>query len=97
MSLSVQFTGADDGDDGPFQLASAGGWKAFGEWEGCISCLPLQHFYSTGKFAGTDELAKLLQLQLDAYPPSDDVAHTVEQFLTLLGIGDEAETATVVQ
>ncbi len=32
MSLSVMFTGAQDGDDGPFQLASASGWSLLSEY-----------------------------------------------------------------
>ncbi len=35
-SLSVVFNGASDGDDGPSDLGSAAGWRAFAAWAGSL-------------------------------------------------------------
>ena len=52
MSVSVLFHGADDGDDGPFHLASSAGWKLLGG-------TPLFRLYDTpDALAAQDQLAR---------------------------------------
>lgn len=98
MSLSIMFTGADDGDDGPFQLASASGWKAFAEWAEKLS----EDHYSVKTLAGRGDVVNtrklMLQLRsaLERHPPKNEqVLGTARGLLGLIRVGDGNETATV--
>ena len=92
MSLSILFTGASDGDDGPFFLASASEWALFGEWaEGLPSEYAAVKALADGEVKGTDELSRQLTAALAAHPPREPLP----QGLLDLGVGDPDETATV--
>ena len=92
MSLSITFTGPE-GTDGPYQLASAGGWDRFSSW--VSNSPPLRHLVNAGSYVGTDSLSKALATHIDQVTALDDVNHTAQQLLDLLGVGDSEETATV--
>jgi hypothetical protein len=98
VGLSIVFADSA-GTDGPFTLASANGWRLFGEWAGT---LPAEQFAAVrrladaGEVKGTDalgtQLAKALMLH---NPESEAVAHTGAMLRGLVGVGDPGETATV--
>lgn len=98
MGLSVTFTGAPDGGDGPFDLATATGWSLFAQW---ADALPADQFGAvrglaeTGVAKGTDRLSTELHDALTAKTPPPDVSHTALLLLGNIGVGDPDETATV--
>lgn len=98
MSVSIRFSGAADGDDGPFQLASASGWQAFARW---VDGLPsgfteLRKLTETGTVKNTAELSdELLSAEVTDFSPDKDIADTIEQLQEVLGVGDPDEVATV--
>lgn len=96
MSMFITFTGALDGDDGPFQLASASGWAAFGKWVGATISQPIRELVTKGSMKGTDKLSAALESVANKYPPSGDVQDTLDGLRELIGVGDPDETATVI-
>lgn len=93
MALSVSFVGAPDGDDGPFQLATANGWKEFAAWaEQHADCPALQALVRDGT-CNSRELAEELE-RVDE-PISSNVSDTLDGLVQLLGDGDPAERVLV--
>lgn len=99
MVLSVTFTGAADGDDGPFALAPQSVWSAFAAW---AESLPEDEFAAvrelalTGSAGGTDTLSAQLVAALESHPPAEAaVAGAARTLSETLGVGDPGETATV--
>jgi hypothetical protein len=99
VGLSIHFAGAADGDDGPFDLATATGWALFAGWAGGLPAGEfgaVRRLADAGQVKGTDalgtQLAKALMLHT---PGSEAVAHTGAMLRGLVGVGDPAETATV--
>lgn len=94
MSVSVFFHGAEDGDDGPFELSSAVGWNLLGEW--AAHSKPLRDLAATGCHKGTDEISHDLAELLDkSKPDNPNVESTAKRLLELIGVGDENETMEV--
>jgi hypothetical protein len=94
MGLSIRFTGASDGSDGPFSLATHRGWVEFCEW---ASTEPvLKRFCEDGQYAGTAALERALSTHMESVPPKDASTRSVaEHLLLLLGAGDADEVALV--
>jgi hypothetical protein len=99
VGLSIQFTGAADGGDGPFPLASANGWALFAEWAAALPAAAsraVRALADAGEVTGTDALAAELAAALAAHPPENPaVADTARGLAELVGGGDPGETATV--
>lgn len=100
MSLSIQFTGAADGDDGPFSLASASAWTLFAEW---VEQLPekrsrvLRRLTDAGEAEDTSALAQELAAGLKARSPENPAVADIAALLQeLVGVGDAEETVTVL-
>jgi 8-oxo-dGTP pyrophosphatase MutT (NUDIX family) len=96
VSLSVVFHGSEDGDDGPFQLASAVGWSAACAY---LSKLPktyraLHSLADKGEASDTARLA--LELRKMPQPKEEAVRHTLVELADNLGVGSRDETATVL-
>jgi hypothetical protein len=99
VGLSIHFAGAADGDDGPFDLATATGWALFGQWAGTLppgESAAVRELSDRGAVTGTDALAAQMSAALASHPPDNPaVADTARGLLENLGVGDAAETATV--
>lgn len=98
MSLSVVFHGSVDGDDGPFQVASATGWARFGEW---VESLPhnfmtLRRLMAVGEVKDSSVLSGELHAALIFRRPLNPaVLETARQFQEILGAGDVDEVVTI--
>lgn len=99
MGLSVHFTGAADGDDGPFDLSTARGWQLVAEW---VATLPkadapkLRSLAALGRVRDTAALSAELAAALESHPPTSvAVRATLDALAEVLGVGDRKETATV--
>ena len=95
MSVSVDFYGAEDGPDGPFDLASTGSWGRFVAWaEGLSADFPrLRELAKKGETAGSDALSAELEA---AGKPGDEAAAAVAAELAgVLGVGDPDETVRI--
>lgn len=98
MSNSIEFQGPD-GNDGPFLLASGGGWTNFCEW---VLSLPdryktLRLLVNDGEAKDTLSLGNELKECLDKYgsgidPNTKDV---VDHLIESIGVGDTYETAII--
>jgi hypothetical protein len=99
VGLSITFSGAPDGGDGPFTLATASGWAAFAAWAGTLpdgESAALRRLCDAGEVAGTDALSRELSAALTRHPPdSEAVRHTATDLLASVGVGDPAESAAV--
>jgi hypothetical protein len=96
--LSIRFTGAPDGEDGPFDLASAGAWAAFGRWAESLPAAdyPLvRALADDGAAAPTYLLVEQLAAAVEAFPPPNRVRETADRILKLVRVGDPEETAVI--
>lgn len=92
MSLSVKFHGAKDGDDGPFSLCSASGWKLVAEW----AHTPLvQELVLHGTVKNSKAFAVELKAALADREPTAPVLHTLRGLLCNIGLGDEEESVSI--
>lgn len=99
MAYSIAFHGAPDqnGDAETFFLCSTGSWQRFGDW---AESLP-EHFDAVkaltaeGSYEGTGLLSEQLALALREHPPEAPVRATADALAEKMGVGDEAETATI--
>jgi hypothetical protein len=99
VTLSIAFSGADDGDDGPFALAPNSVWTEFSAW---ADALPADQFAAVralaneGEVTDTAALSEQLTAAVEQHPPqSEPLAYVVQELLENLGPGDSDETATV--
>jgi hypothetical protein len=93
----ITYTGADDGDDGPFFVTSSSCWNAFVKWSRKLShdLFPaVRALADDGECKGTDDLEIELQLLRREHPGEMD--GLIDEILHNLGPGDEDETATIV-
>lgn len=96
MSLSIIF---QEGKElfGPYQLASASGWKLVGEYANVIASLQLRQLVDTGEVEDTEMLALSINTGLKVHPPdNEDVKHTLTQLLSRIGVGSSDETAKII-
>lgn len=103
MSVSIMFHGSSDGDDGPFQLGSANGWRIAAEWiEGVCHVYPDQYqtmrqLAEHGTTGNAFDLANELDQAFRLHPPTDhNIRDTLDQLMELLGSGSPDESVTVV-
>jgi hypothetical protein len=94
MALHVTFSGARDGDDGPFQLASASGWQAAMKTASGAG-KAIDALFADGAVTNSTKLAKDLDKALAMKLPKD-VHDTLAQLRELVGSGDEQETVSVI-
>jgi hypothetical protein len=97
VSYSIQFSGAPDGPDGPFQVATTAGWAQFARW---AESLPdgfeaVKDLADDGSMTGTDLLAEQLERALREHP-DPLVGSTVQSLAAVLGVGDPEELAEVI-
>jgi hypothetical protein len=97
--LSISFSGAEDGDDGPFALAPLSVWSALTTW---AAALPGAEFPAVralaadGRADDTAALAEQLAAALEAHPPHDPaVLAAAGELAAALGPGDRTEEAVV--
>ena len=96
MSLSIVFQEPDDKTVCTYQLASAHGWKLIGEWAETVLCLPLRQLVNEGKRQDTFSLVRAIRSSVNKHPPdNDEVRHTLERLIEMIGVGSPEETATV--
>jgi hypothetical protein len=102
MGVAVTFHGADDGDNGPFDLASTGAWTEFIKWIETLQPIDnpqLTALAVDGEVKGTGALAVELEAALQLHPreaPNQTAAAAVGHALAeLMGVGDPDETATI--
>jgi hypothetical protein len=93
MSVSVVFRN-EDGDDGPFQVASASGWKLLAEWAGDSG--PVAKLCDEGRYANTSKLAIAFMVLMRKRPPAGPLKDIVDSLLKLIGVGDDDEAVEVV-
>ena len=96
MSLSIEFSSPDHAGDA-YQLASAGGWKLFGDW---VDTLPprfktLKRLSDDGEILGTDKLSDELSRALEVYPPKRPVTIIAIALLDKIAGGSPVETASI--
>jgi hypothetical protein len=98
MSLSIAFTGAPDGDDGPFDLVPSLAWNEFSAW---VETLPAGRFpalralTTRGEVLGTDTLSAEVE-EAASLPNADEaVLAVLSEIGRNLGAGDPEETATI--
>lgn len=102
MAYEIEFFGADDSDDGDgeeiFFLASNHGYSQLCEW---VDSLPdeypkVSELFGDGEAEDTALLSAQLADAIVKHVPSGDVKHTLDGFLKVLGVGDEGESAKIL-
>lgn len=89
------FTGADDGDDGPFSLPGANNWIDFTEWVESKDNYPcLKSLVKEGECEDTTKLSEELEECKKEDAPYD-VEIMLEHLLDLVGVGHSGEVATI--
>ena len=102
MSYSIRFSGADDSpDDDTFFLCSVGSWSKFCEWANGLEAgfYAVKALATRGKVMDTEKLsAQLKEALMDGLEHTEEhVARGVaEDLLEHLGVGEESETAEIV-
>jgi hypothetical protein len=86
VEVSIAFTGAPDGDDGPFVVGRSAEWLALAHRIRGRSALA--ELIETGTFHGTDALSREL-----ARLPAGPVADRLRE---LVGLGHPEETAVIM-
>lgn len=97
MSVSVDFHGAADGSDGPFDLASNGSWAAFASWAGGLD---VGRFPKLRALANDGEARDSAALAAELTESGADkiggaVSGVAEALADLLGPGDADETTQI--
>lgn len=91
--ISIQFTGAPDGDDGPFELTNNEMWSRFQAWAVERGYPRLKELARDGSTEDTQDLAFELR-RIDKVPRV--VRLVAEELLHYVGAGDPEETVSVV-
>lgn len=95
MSVAVRFWG--DGDDGPFQVATANGWRLFCEWASKLPGFPaLKELARDGASSDTSRLSQQLRAAIKLGSPPPAVRSTAEGFLARVGVGHEDEQIQIM-
>ena len=99
MSYSIRFYGADDSpDDDTFFLCSVGSWSRFGEWAKGLEAgfYAVKTLASRGKVIDTEKLSAQLKEALGEGEVENVARGVAEDMLDHLGVGEESETAEIV-
>lgn len=98
MGVDLILTGHDE-EDHETDFCTNGGYSLFCNW---LDSLPKDRFPAASKlsedgfFEGTDVLAEQLEEAFAEMPPKDeDVRHTADRFLDLIGTGYPDETVVI--
>lgn len=92
--ISIQFTGAADGDDGPFEVANTDAWSRFQQWCSEFRYPGLKELAKDGTTKDTQELSFELKRAIQSSPRK--VRLVMEELLHYVGVGDPKETIEVV-
>ena len=98
MSMIVmRFTGSQDGDDGPFTIASGGAWNSVIAWVDAIALCPLylNALVKNGSVQNTVALSHDLREALSKFKPGPVVRTILNEMLRCVRVGDSAETAII--
>jgi hypothetical protein len=96
--LSIRFTGATDGEDGPFDLVNTADWVSFVAWAETLPAAdyPLvRALAADGTAAPTYLLAEQLAAAVEASPPAGGARAAADRIAKAMGIGDPEETAVI--
>jgi hypothetical protein len=96
--LSIRFTGAPDGEDGPFDLVNAADWGSFVAWAESLPAADypqVRSLAADGTANPTYLLAEQLAAAVEASTPPGGAKAAVDRIVVAMGVGDPNETAVI--